>query len=579
MKSRRRKCVLHELRRREYGVPCPAWTSLQALRYCIFGPRRKWKQLLHVKESSSVEFCGDLLWTTKPSNADKSVMQRICGDGQLLQMYTLDLHPRPKEIKVYDVPDPVYKSSLPGQEYRPVIFALRKGNVLTRHDLEKGTVFNRIHLGQIQTKSLSLSIMDDVLIVKSPKLKIEPQTEYFFHFKVYQMHPFGIIASLNIHGSVFPGEEDKKKYGKMRDAEIHEGLLLILTEKSFSLIYDAQEIIRMKNTSKDIQDIPDSKAYINDMVVGTPPLLFAAYTHMDILGLGACPWAYIRAVSDCLLQIHELASGELLEGGQVRWEDGNEQQVSPDYLMFHPDDSNKVIHIRTSKLRFLAIKEKDGKRYLEEEFTFPSEKKAKDKDVAKYSRSGRLLKSKFEWDYSLNRALAFNVETELRVLAILEAQRDENCRTHLVKVTFYDSYTYELLDELDISTTVDGDIETNRLSVHMDRDILNIVVYKGTQYTILSYRLKEKEDTDESAADKPKGAKRIGERDFNNRRSVSYGESDSDHNESGNVRRRPRERNRRERTQRRRRRRRQRRQAHGESSENESEDESDEWVP
>lgn len=51
------------------------------------------------------------------------------------------------------------------------------------------------------------------------------------------------------------------------------------------------------------------------------------------------------------LQIHELASGELLEGGQVRWEDGNEQQVSPDYLMFHPDDSNKVIHIRTSKLR------------------------------------------------------------------------------------------------------------------------------------------------------------------------------------------------------------------------------------
>lgn len=27
--------------------------------------------------------------------------------------------------------------------------------------------------------------------------------------------------------------------------------------------------------------------------------------------------------------------------------------------------------------RFLAIKEKDGKRYLEEEFTFPSEKKAK----------------------------------------------------------------------------------------------------------------------------------------------------------------------------------------------------------
>lgn len=58
----------------------------------------------------------------------------------------------------------------------------------------------------MQTKTLSMSLMDDVLIVKSPKLKIEPQTEYFFHFKVFQMHPFGLLASLSIHGSVFPGE-------------------------------------------------------------------------------------------------------------------------------------------------------------------------------------------------------------------------------------------------------------------------------------------------------------------------------------------------------------------------------------
>ncbi|XP_047499032.1 DDB1- and CUL4-associated factor 17-like isoform X1 [Penaeus chinensis] len=577
MKSRRRKCVLHELRRREYGVPCPSWTSLQALRYCIFGPRRMWKQLLHVKENSSIEFCGDLLWTTKPSNADESVMQRICGDGHLLQMYKADLHPRPKEIKVYDVPDPVYRSSVPGQEYRPVIFALRKGNVLTRHDLEKGTVFNRIHLGQMQTKTLSMSLMDDVLIVKSPKLKIEPQTEYFFHFKVFQMHPFGLIASLNIHGSVFPDEEDKKKYGKMRDVEIHEGLLLVLTEKSFSLIYNAQEIIRMKSTSNDFQVIPDSIPYAKDMVLEAPPLLFAAYTHMDILGLGACPWAYIRAVSDCLLQVHELSSGELLEGGKVMWEDRNEQQVSPDYLMFHPDDSNKLIHIRTSKIRILAIKEKDGKRYLEEEFTYPVENKDMQiKDVAKYSRSGRLLKSKFEWDYSLNRALAFNVETELRILAILEAQRDENCRTHLVKVTFYDSYSYEFLDELDVSATVDGDIETNRLSVHMDRDILNIVVYKGNQYTIFSYRLKEKMQTEESAPDKLKVVKKVRERGICNRRSVSYAERDTENSESGNVRRRPRERSRRERTQGRKRR---RRRAQEESSENEAEQDSDEWVP
>lgn len=55
------------------------------------------------------------------------------------------------------------------------------------------------------------------------------------------------------------------------------------------------------------------------------------------------------------------------------------------------------------------------------------------KDIAKYSRSGRLLKSKFEWDYSLNRALAFNVETELRILAILEAQRDVSWKIVIIQ--------------------------------------------------------------------------------------------------------------------------------------------------
>lgn len=63
---------------------------------------------------------------------------------------------------------------------------------------------------------------------------------------------------------------------------------------------------QVKSTSKDLQVIPDSITYAKDMVLEAPPLLFAAYTHMDILGLGACPWAYIRAVSDCLLQVRAI---------------------------------------------------------------------------------------------------------------------------------------------------------------------------------------------------------------------------------------------------------------------------------
>lgn len=39
------------------------------------------------------------------------------------------------------------------------------------------------------------------------------------------------------------------------------------------------------------------------MVQEAPPLLFATFAHMDILGLGGCPWAYLTALSDVMLVV------------------------------------------------------------------------------------------------------------------------------------------------------------------------------------------------------------------------------------------------------------------------------------
>lgn len=69
-------------------------------------------------------------------------------------------------------------------------------------------------------------------------------------------------------------------------------------------------------------------------------------------------------------------------------------------------------------------------------------------------------------------------------------------------MTFYDSLSYDLLHEMDIFVKVDGDIETNRLSVNMDRDVINIVSRKGSQQTVLSYRLKEVMEEEESETEK-----------------------------------------------------------------------------
>ncbi|XP_042228912.1 DDB1- and CUL4-associated factor 17-like isoform X3 [Homarus americanus] len=406
MKLRRRKTAVQELINREYGVKCPWWTSIQALRQATFGPRRQWKQILQTRANSLMELSGDLMWITKPSGqigVSCGVMKRICGDGRLLPLYKMDLYSRPKELAIYEIPDPNFKASIPQQEYQPVMFTLCKGGVLMRHNLENGRLYNKIQLSHLPAGSLS--------------------------------------------------------------------------EKMMGNVDTAEEFV--------------SKCTMG--VEKAPPLLFVTLAHMDILGLGACPWTYIRAVSDSVLEVRDLRTEELLEGGQVRWKDKNDVQISPDYLMFHPDDSSRVIHVRTSEIRFLAIRESGGKRRLEEEFIYPEKRKiTKNEEPAKYSRSGRLLKTKFELDNSLNRAISFNIDADLRVLVILEAWRDieHNC-TKLLKVVFYDSLSYDLLHEMDICVKVDGDIETNRLSIHLDRDILNIVSNKGSQHTVLVYRLKE----------------------------------------------------------------------------------------
>ncbi|XP_042228911.1 DDB1- and CUL4-associated factor 17-like isoform X2 [Homarus americanus] len=420
------------------------------------------------------------------------VMKRICGDGRLLPLYKMDLYSRPKELAIYEIPDPNFKASIPQQEYQPVMFTLCKGGVLMRHNLENGRLYNKIQLSHLPAGSLSVSFLSDVVIIKSPKLKFLPRTESLFRFSVFSMHPFKHLATLDIASSVFPDGEHKSQYGKLRNAEIHDDMLLVMTNKNFTLIYDAQKIIKEKMMG----NVDTAEEFVSKCTMGVekaPPLLFVTLAHMDILGLGACPWTYIRAVSDSVLEVRDLRTEELLEGGQVRWKDKNDVQISPDYLMFHPDDSSRVIHVRTSEIRFLAIRESGGKRRLEEEFIYPEKRKiTKNEEPAKYSRSGRLLKTKFELDNSLNRAISFNIDADLRVLVILEAWRDieHNC-TKLLKVVFYDSLSYDLLHEMDICVKVDGDIETNRLSIHLDRDILNIVSNKGSQHTVLVYRLKE----------------------------------------------------------------------------------------
>lgn len=44
---------------------------------------------------------------------------------------------------------------------------------------------------------------------------------------------------------ILTGKDDRGRYGKMRNAEIHDGLLLIMTDKNHTLVYDAEALIEV----------------------------------------------------------------------------------------------------------------------------------------------------------------------------------------------------------------------------------------------------------------------------------------------------------------------------------------------
>ncbi|KAK8405457.1 hypothetical protein O3P69_001793 [Scylla paramamosain] len=540
---KKRRSSLSELMLREYGVPCPAWTSMQVFRYLAFGPRRKWVKIFQTRQNSLLELSGDLLWLTiadRP-NVSHNVMKRILGTGQLMTLYTSSLFPRLKETEIYEIPDPVYRSSIAQEEYQPVLIGLRKGSVLTRHNLDTGRVYDMVNLGPSPTNTLAINYVADVLVIKSPRLFLASQSEHFFRFHVFQLHPFKHLVTFDIESGVFPSKEHRQEFGKLRNAEIHDGLLLVMTEKNFNLIYDAEKIIQdcvatQREVNKVLEVRPVSK------VSQAPRLLFSTYAHLDILGLGGCPWTYIRALSDSVVEVRDMGSGELLGNGRVTWSDGGDQ-IAPDFLMFHPDDSSRVIHVRTQEIRILGIHLRNGNRVLEEEFIYPEKRKSSERgDGTRYSRSGRLTKPKFKLDDSLNRALSFNVETDMRVLVILEARRDGDKfnSTMLEKLVFYDSFSYELLHQMDINVLVEGDIETNRLSVSIDRDVLNIVSHKGSQHTVLSFRLKEYFSKDEDNEENVEGKgvlKKNSNHNFKTRKTLPVSDSDDGRGERRTIQR------------------------------------------
>ncbi|RXG71163.1 DDB1- and CUL4-associated factor 17 [Armadillidium vulgare] len=510
---RRKQSVVATLINREYGTPSPFWSSWLILRLSMFCQRRKWDVVAKAKCTGVVDFNYDLQWIVLAQNSSvpdmpHSQMKRIHSNGTYQVVYQIPNVQRIRDFCIYDLPHPVYSSKTKDYEFRPTIIALRKPNILTRHDMEKGIEYDTLGLGKVIMKNLSWNCSLDQLILSSSKYK-NPENYWTIAFKIFKLHPLSHLASIAISAKAFPENfrnssyedsmiasldlvffyfnyinsiwdfcssrksfgylnkiiytDDRRQYGQFRHSEIDGSFLLVMTDKSYTLIYSAEDIIKLAdndcNSSADCYPCEIEKA---------PPILFATAANMDILSFGGSPWMYIRSVNDGVLEVRDVGNEELIEGGRVCF-DETEVKISPDYLTFHMDDSNRVIHVKNSDLS--KQQEEDKKQNCIQSWT---------------TRFGRKVHMKVSLDPSLNRGLTFGLESDLNLFFILEMHR-EMVGVVLSKVTFYDNNTYEVLLELPLNLHVSGDIEDNRIM--MEKDIFSIVNKRQNSYTYFVFRL------------------------------------------------------------------------------------------
>lgn len=134
---------------------------------------------------------------------------------------------------------------------------------------------------------------------------------------------------------------------------------------------------------------------------------------------------------------------------------------------------------------------------------------------------------------------------------------------------------------MDIGVRVEGDIETNRLSVSIDRDVLNVVSHKGSTHTVLAFRLKEdfsREEEDSKESEEVTGILKGSRIHSFKKRTLPVFDSDDDSEGNETTSRRETKRKRKKREGRGERVRSKRRRSRKESSASESED-TDEWIP
>ncbi|CAJ0967875.1 unnamed protein product [Ranitomeya imitator] len=131
-----------------------------------------------------------------------------------------------------------------------------------------------------------------------------------------------------------------------------------------------------------------------------PPVLFEVHCLQNIFQVGGFPWHYIYTPHKkkdkgthhiCSMDDHSLAKNGI--------RDMKFSSIEPDSIFFHPDCSERIIHVGPDNISVLRIKEiKDStcKYEITEDFAILADKEPKVDNLVTFTSSGRMVKKRYK---------------------------------------------------------------------------------------------------------------------------------------------------------------------------------------
>ncbi|CAG5116004.1 unnamed protein product [Candidula unifasciata] len=371
--------------------------------------------------------------------------------------------------------------SLANKGYRSSLFALVKGNVLLRLDMQDGRILDEVFVAppSVRYKRIQWNVAEESFALCSTLTQTRPahllrQTgQEVMHLTIMSCMPLEFVCQFAITRKVFGRDAV--------EASVFLNILMVMHSTNYVRMYSLERILdKSKMDGYTLyQEFKDGSRHgvhpchlkHNITLKEPPPCLFEVRCRNRDVMITMPPCYYVmwpigKANGYCCysFQTRQIVEGGLLEAEECEFE----ERVS-----LHADDSGRIVHMKNSQLRLLKLAAGSGgnEHRLVEDFVIDFSPVPKS-PVVRVSQSGRVIKQRVIEDCNtlVDRVVLTMTYCDDLEMIIVVSTRDQNSKCdlyHLLMAGFYDNWSGQLLHQFVLDKSVSETLE-NSVCISLD---------------------------------------------------------------------------------------------------------------